>query len=79
MNVENTLARFVQPRLYPLDLTELKADCRHHYNVSTSVGPVRVTGYGLAEAAGVVLAVVVVRAIRAKAEVWDSSELRFSD
>lgn len=50
VNVENTLHRFVQPKLYPLDLTELKADCRHHYTVFTCAGPVRVTGYGLAEA-----------------------------
>ena len=27
VNMENTLHRFVQPRLYPLNLTELKADC----------------------------------------------------
>ena len=50
VNIENNLHRFVHPKLYPLELAELKPDCKDYCTVGTCAGPVRVTGYGLAEA-----------------------------
>ena len=47
--MENTLHRFVQPRLHPLNLTELKADCRHHCTVFTWAKVLLVSGSASAD------------------------------
>ena len=48
-NIENCLGRFVQDKLHPVQRADVVPGA-YGYCVSTLTGPVKVTGYGLAEA-----------------------------